>query len=259
MMRSIYTKTLYQKRFFILGWSVGLIALTIFTVLFFPMFTSSDIAKSFDQLPDSMKSIAGDASSFETLENYVTQQVFIGNTLLIILILTIMMFSSLTAGEEQRKTLETQLSLPLRRRNILFHKLLAGLSIIMVAGVAICGSILAGAAIINEPYGTLTAIQQTVVCLLVGVGYGMLAFMLGAWTGRRGVALGIASAVGFASYILHALSTTAAVFGAVDKFTLFYYFQPGSMELIDWTVLLVVPTVLALLAFVGFAKRDLKG
>jgi ABC-2 type transport system permease protein len=259
MMRTLCTKILFQKRFFTVGWSIGLIALIMLTVLFFPSLKTGGIAESFDQMPAAFQSLLGDIASFQTISGYVGQQVYAFRAPMLLLVLSVLLFAGLTAGDEQKKLTETQLSLPIRRSKLLAHKLAAGVLIVITANVAVLVGVVAGVSLIHENYVFGTAVQLTAACTLVVLGYSLIAFLLGAWTGRRGLALGVTAAVTFLSYLINSMATSVDGLEVADKFTLFHYYHANAMADTNWLVLIVVPVLMVVLSFVGFRKRDLSG
>lgn len=258
MMRTILTKTLYQKRFFTLGWGVGLVALIMLTVLFFPSLKTGGIAQSFDQMPAAFQSLLGDMASFQTISGYIGQQVYAFRAPMLLLVMSVLLFAGLTAGDEQKRLTETQLSLPVRRSRLLANKLIAGIIIVVIANVAVLVGAMAAVVLISESYPLSKGIDLTTACTLVVLGYSLIAFLIGSWSGSRGLALGVTAAITFLSYLINSMASSVDGLDVADKFTLFHYYHASAMADTNWLVLAAVPIVLVVLSFVGFRKRDLK-
>lgn len=258
MMRFVLSKILYQKRFFTLGWCIGLVAMMMLTVLFFPSLKTGGIAESFDQMPAAFQSLLGDVASFQTISGYVGQQVYAFRAPMLLLVMSVLLFAGLTAGDEQKKLTETQLSLPLRRSQLLTHKLAAGVLIVVLANAAVLAGVMVAVALINESYALGKGLELAVACTLVVLGYSLVAFCLGAWTGRRGVALGITAAVTFLSYLINSMAANVDGLEVADTFTIFHYYHPGHMAETNWTVLVIIPLILVVVGFLGFRHRDIK-
>ncbi|HSX43927.1 MAG TPA: ABC transporter permease subunit, partial [Candidatus Saccharimonadales bacterium] len=135
--RSIFAKTLYQRRKFILLWFLGLAAMTTLTLSFFPAFKNGELGKTFSNLSPALQKVVGNTDSFRTVGGYIGQQIFSLRIPLLATVLSIILFNGLTAGEERRGLLQTQLSLPLRRASILLQKLLAGIVIMVLASIGV--------------------------------------------------------------------------------------------------------------------------
>lgn len=240
------------------GWSLGLIALITFTIIFFPSLKTGDIATSFANLPESLQSLVGDAAAFQTIEGYISQQVFLLRAPMMLLILTIILFAGLTAGEEQKRLVETQLALPLRRSKLLLHKLLAGLTISAVAAGALLIGIMLGVFFIDESYSITDALPLVAACLLLSLSYALIAFAVGAATGKRGLALGVASGVTLTGFIVNSTASSVEALQTADKFTFLHYYQPTDMAGRDWVVLAIACVAFVIIGFVGFVRRDLQ-
>lgn len=258
-MRSIYTKTLYQKRFFMLGWSLSLVALIAFTIVFFPSLKTGELATSFENLPESLQALAGDAAAFQTIDGYVSQQVFLLRAPMMLLILTIILFAGLTAGEEQKRLVETQLSLPIRRSKLLLQKLLVGLTVSIVTTGSVLLGIMLGVVAIRESYSIMTGLPLAAAALLVSLSYALLAFAIGAATGRRGLALGITSGVTLFGFVINSMAASIESLASLDKLTFLHYYSPSDMSLQNWLILSAICIVFIVIGFVGFVRRDLQG
>jgi len=97
MIRSIYLKTLYQKRWMTFWWAIGVVAMVSFTLLFFPTLKNSSLGETFAQLPPQFAKLAGDALSFTTIQGYVGEQLFGLRLPIMTIILAITLFTGLTA------------------------------------------------------------------------------------------------------------------------------------------------------------------
>src|ERR1051326_2522203 len=113
MMRNIYTKTLYQKRFMIIGWFMATTMITLLTMSVYNSFSNGALGDSLQNLPPALQQIVGDSFSFKTVGGYISQQVFVLRMPVLIIILIIAVLFGIPGGEEQPGLLKTQLSLPI--------------------------------------------------------------------------------------------------------------------------------------------------
>jgi len=97
---------------------------------------------------------------------------------------------------------------------------------------------------------------------LLAVGFGMIALAIGAATGRRGLALGITSALAVLTYLVWALGSSVDALAPVEPLSPFRWFgepQPVSNGT-GWEnvlVLVAIPVVAYVVARVTFERRDL--
>ncbi|MBI3624038.1 hypothetical protein HY218_00190 [Candidatus Saccharibacteria bacterium] len=76
MLKSILTKTLYEKRWMIVGWSLGVAAMALLMMGFYHSFQEGGFDQALQNLPKSLQGLVGNVASLKTVPGYVSQQVF---------------------------------------------------------------------------------------------------------------------------------------------------------------------------------------
>lgn len=257
-MRNFFTKTLLQRRTLTFWWFIGITAMILLTVSFYHSFKDSDIESLFKTLPASVQHLTGTAGSFKTVDGYLRQQVFSLRLPMLTIILAITLLVGISAGDEQKGLLETQLSLPVSRTKLLLQKLLASIVIICIASLgAVVGSVIA-LALLHESLDLVHLLEFTANCVLLSVVYGLIAFAVAAVTGRRGLAIGIGSGVAFGSYLLDSMAPSVSFLGGVDKLLFFHYYQNDPLVWRNIIVLLATCLILLVISFIGFNGRDIR-
>ncbi|HSE45585.1 MAG TPA: hypothetical protein VLA89_09705, partial [Gemmatimonadales bacterium] len=110
--------------------------------------------------------------------------------------------------------------------------------------------------------GVDALLATTIGLILLGLDFGLLALAVGATTGSRGAALGVAGALAAASYIIGSLALTVHWMHALRYASLFYW-SVGHQQLTQGLslsaplVLLGSGAVLGALAVTGFQRVDL--
>lgn len=257
-MHNFFFKTLYQKRLLLLWWFIGITAVTLLTVSFYHSFRNTDIDQVFKSLPPAVQHIAGNVSSFKTVEGYLRQQIFTLRMPLLLIILSISLLVSLTGGDEQKGLLETQLSFPVSRTGLLLQKLAAALVVIILASLGGIAGIAIGFTLLHESFNILHVLEFTLNCIAVSLVYGLIAFMLAAATGRRALALGIGSGFAFASYLIDSMAPSVSFLEKADKLIFFHYYQNDPFAWRNVLLLGVTVIVLIVIACIGFNRRDIK-
>ena len=109
------------------------------------------------------------------------------------LLLTIGYGAAALAGQDEDGTLALIAALPVRRRTIIFQKAwaMAVQALLLAATVTVCVFIGRGFQL-TVSAGNTVAISAAL--MLMGLDFGLITMAIGAATGRRGTALGIASA-----------------------------------------------------------------
>ena len=259
MLSSILFKTVYEKRWMMLGWSLGAIALVVMTVTLFPTFKES--FGSLKDVPESLKSLIGDAAAYSTIKGYVNLQVFQQMPFMTI-ILSVILFSGLIAGEEGEGILQTQLVQPISRSSLFIQKLIAGSIIVCVVTLAILVGTIFSITLIHEPIAFDSMLAATFACWIIAMVFGVLAYTLGTITGKRGLSGGIVGAFAFTSYLITGLSGGVDKLKLIEKASPFHYYNsPSILENgIKWPhigILMAVMAVLLIISIIIFEKRDI--
>jgi ABC-2 type transport system permease protein len=258
MFRNIFLKTLYTKRWMTLAWSLGLAAFVILTMLIFPTF--KEVGQSFKDVPDSLKSFLGDAEAYSTIAGFADVQV-VTQYVFMTLILGIVLFTGLLAGEEGNGTLQTLLVQPVRRVRVYVEKLLAGMAVLLMVCAAITFSIVLGGALVGESVSLGRILEATLAMWLITMVFSSWSYALGAAFGRRGLVGGLAGVLAFASFMITSLAEGVKSLRTADNFSPFHYYnKPGILAHgVDWGDLAVLAILIALpliAAAYVFVKRD---
>ncbi len=259
MFRSIFTKTLYGKRWTTVAWALGLGALVVFTMLFFPTF--QEVGQSFKDVPESLKAFLGDATTYSSIAGFTDLQIF-NQYVFMTLVLGVVLFTGLLAGEEGSGTLQILLVQPVSRTRVYWEKVLAGMVVIAAVSLAISFSAWLGAVIVGETLRLDRLATATVGVWLITMVFSSIGYALGAVWGRRGLAGALAGVLAFVAYLVSSLAESVESLQAADKLSPFHYFnRPGILSHgVDWSdfALLAVLTIVPLLvAHVLFVRRDI--
>lgn len=259
MFSNIFLKTLYTKRWSTLAWAVGLGALIVFTMSFFPTF--KEVGQSFNDVPESLRSFLGDATAYSTIAGFADLQI-ISQYVFMTLIMGILLLTGLLAGEEGNGTLQSLLVHPVSRGKVYVQKLLAGAVLVGAVCAVISLSVLIGALLVHESIGLAHLAEAALAMWLVTMLFSSWGYALGAAMGRRAVAGVLAGALAFVTYLVTSLAESVKALRVVDKFSPFHYFNhPGilahGLEWSDMAILGVITLLPLIVAYFIFTKRDI--
>lgn len=258
-MHNFFLKTLYQKRFSLLWWGVGIAFVTFVTVAVYDSFKATDFDQLLKNLPPALQKIAGNADAFKTVDGYLTQQIYTLRLPLLTIILAISMLVSISAGDEQKGLLETQLSLPVSRTGLLLQKLAAAFVIIFATPfVAATLAITFSLRMLGESFNLVHVLQYNLNCIALALVYGMVAFAFASTTGPRALSLGIASGFAFISYLINSMAPSVTMLETLDKATFFHYYRNDPFSLSNFAVLVTAVLVLIAISIIGFNRRDIR-
>jgi ABC-2 type transport system permease protein len=256
---------LWQRRWFILWWSLGITAFVVLNLSFYPSFKDRAVQlnESFANLPEGVVDLFSDTGDFLSPVGYLSSQIYYLLLPLLFSVAAIGLGGSLLAREERQGTLELLLARPVSRTKLLLAKMLCGLISMLLIGAVVT---LAAALLIKTlDFGVSMRFVAltTIVALLLSLVFGALAFALTAM-GRmaRIASLGVASLVGFAGYLLTSLSGTIHWLEWPARLLPYYYYHPSGIlqGRPNWPGIIGLAAallVLAVIAWAGFRRRDI--
>jgi ABC-2 type transport system permease protein len=164
----------------------------------------------------------------------------------------------LSAGDESRGLVEQQLSLPVSRTGVLLQKIAAALVVIVVATFGAAVGILLSLLFLHERESFGLILEYTLSCAALSFVYGLVGFFVASLTGRHGLAIGVASAFAFLSYLINSLAPAVSSLEAVDKLTFFHLYQLNPFSWDRFIGLLATAAVLTILSVLAFNRRDIR-
>lgn len=261
MLRSIFSKSLYERRFSIFIWFAIILFFSFLVVVLFPVFRDS-FGASLKDVPESMKNLIGSAADYQTLTGYIDIQV-INQMVFMTIIYAVILASGLLGGDESKGTLHTLLALPVRRSQVYLQK--AGALLVILACITIPAIVLGcyiGSLFVHESIPMLRLLEASFGAWLVTAFFGILTYSVSSITGSRGIAGGLIGLFAFATYMITSLAATVEGLKTVNYLSPFHYFNsPSIMKhgLDSGNTLFFVATMLLLLV-VGlgiFIRRDI--
>ncbi|MBI4034468.1 ABC transporter permease subunit [Candidatus Saccharibacteria bacterium] len=264
MMMAIVKWTLWQRRWAIFWWSLGIAVLIVLNIGLYPSFhDQSALNQQLQSLPEAARSLFSDTSDFFSPQGYLSSQIFYLMLPLLLGILTIGLGSSLVAKEEDSGTLELLLSRPVSRGKLLAAKAFSGLLIaLIVAAVALISSLVMAKAVnIGVPLPNI--VMATATTAVLAILFGALALTI-TTLGRsaRLASLGLTALVALGSYIVTSLSNIAGWLDWPSRLLPYHYFKPGDILYgqYHWPNLIGLLAAVAVLMFIAwraFRRRDL--
>lgn len=263
MMRNVFTKTLYDLRWTVLSFSVGLAALGFFVLFIYPSFAAANEEMFSGLAGQTAKAILGDTALAGTVEGYLNLQMFPFQPLFLAVFL-IIVTSSAIAGEEGNKTLGVLMSRPVSRWSVLTQKAMAYL----LSMVAIMAAMAVGAVVGAIVAGVDIAYDMLAWSVLTTIPYGtwLLGFGLfcSALFRSRMVAALIATGVVVFTYMLNSLTEFVPNLKVYNQvFPMYYYAwgDPllGALNMLHVAILVGSGVLFYFFAIVAFQRREVLG
>ena len=262
-MRAIIRWTLWQRRWSVLWWSIGIVSLAALTLGFYPTIhdQAAQLNKSFGGLSNSTLALFGGTDFFSPV-GYLNSQLIYLMLPLLLTILGIGLGSSLIGREESDSTIELLLARPISRTKLLLAKALAGgLNILIVTAIGSAAIILLAQAVhLGIPLGNIAA--ACFACFMLVLTFSALAFLLAA-TGRgRAAALGVTVVYALGGYIVGSLAATVHWLKTPSLVFPYHYYQSADIlrGTFDWSSIVFFAAFTLgclLLAWLSFRRRDI--
>jgi len=262
MLRSVFSKTLWEQRRGIIGWSSGIAAVGVLHASFYPSMANPDMAAAIEAFPDGMLEALGftDITSSAGYLGGATYGI-LGPVLIIIFASTF--GARAIAGEEEAGRLDVLLAHPVARWSVLVQRAGALVVAVAIAGIAVFAVMTAAAGPAQyAQIGVANLAAATVQLVLLGCFFGALAFSVGAITGRRSFALATVVAVAILTYFANTLGPSVDALAWSRDLSPFRYYS-GSQPLVngwpaaDGLVLFLVGAAFVAVGVLGFSRRDL--
>ncbi len=260
MLSSITLKTVFEKRWSMAVWFIGLFATTVLIMLIFPTLRDT-LGKALNDVPDSIKGILGDAQTYQRINGFIDIQV-LAQMVFMTIIYGVILFTGVLAGDENDGTLQTLLAHPVSRTRVYVEKLAGASLLLAIVNSSVFFGILIGAQIIGESVDVVRVALACVMLYLVTFVFGVIGFAIGAVTGKRGFAGAIAGALAFFSYLITNLAPTVKMLEGVNKFSPYEYFNKptildNGVQASDFMILVLISLTCIAVGYVGFTKRDI--
>lgn len=262
MFSSLYLKTLHGLRWQILGWGLGVMFIVFVTVALYNSFTQTGFEEVIDTLPEQMRGLLGSADNYKSVAGYLAQQIFGLKVVMFLVVMTVILFISVSASEEDDGRLQTLLTLPITRTKAYFHKWLAILTANAIVVLLMLVALYAGLALIHKEADAIRVWQSAGSLWLAITTVGLVGFSLAMFTGKK--SLSIALAAGYALFCIIMSSLAPAVEGLqeVDKLSLLHYYNNPQimqygLDMSHIATLALVLVGLTLIGWVGFTKRNI--
>lgn len=256
----VLTGAVREQRRSLILWSIALSAVSTMYIAFYPAIGGEGMDEMIASMPEDLVVALG----YDTLGSaagYITSTVYglLGPVLL--LVFAIGTGSRLIAGEEEGGTLELELTAPVERRRVFTERLVAlWLDVLVLVGVLTAVSYALIVAFDLEVGFTFLLAGAAGLYLMV-TGMGTVALAVGAITGRRAVALGVAAAFAATAFIFDAIGPVADLgwMTAISPFSWYLENDPltNGFDVRGLLLLAMIPIVFGAAGLVRFDRRDL--
>ncbi len=263
MPRSIAAAALRERRSGLVGWILGALAATSIVVLAYTLVRGSEAVRNLlARFPPQLMAMFGaDPDLLTTAGGFVQAQLYGFVAPLILLAFAIDLGASATTAEEDNRTADLLLALPVRRERVIFEKSVALAVLLLSVVLASAAALIVFNAAAELGLSLRGIVAANVGLLLLVLLHGFLALSVGAATGNRALAAATAATVAVGSFLLQGFAPFNSTVKSVAAFTPYdWYFR--KMPLLNGfsnghTLLAVAAGLILAGAMLGFRRRDL--
>ena len=261
MIAPVMVRWLRTQRAGLLGWSIGLAAVSTMYLAFY-----SSVALDRELLDQYMAAFPPELMSALGFDDISSPAGYAQSTVYNLLGLILILIAGMTrgvraiAGDEQTGSLETEVTAAVDRREVYTGRAFGVIGFVVVLGLVV-GAVtvlINGPAGLDLPVGNIAA--GVAALTLLGVVHALIALAVGAATGRPAIALGATIVVAVLGYFAHNLGPM--IVEGIERFSPFGWAY-GNTPLasgVDWGglgALLALGAVVFVGGLLTFPRRDL--
>lgn len=261
--RELLTRAFAAVRRSAVWWGIGIVALGLLTVAFWPSLEDSDALANLEDMSEGLLDALG-ASNIATPAGYLDGQMYALMLPLLLSGLAIANVSALTSGDEAAGRLEFLHALPVSRRSIWLSRFAAAIAALAAVSIAVAVVMsLSLAPFSLDEVSVSRIVTATAACALLAAFHGSVAYLLGGLGAARGRAVGVAVLVLVAGYAVNFLFPLADSLSGARKASPWYW-AIGDQPVTDgvnpgWLLLLLAVTVaLVWLGTNAVERRDIQ-
>jgi beta-exotoxin I transport system permease protein len=267
-MYPIARHTLRKRRTGLLWWSLGVAGLAALLAAAYPTVRGNiQLDATFADLSPGVKALLGlgDGAGLTSPVGYLNSQYFANLLPIMVLIFGVGVAAWTVAGDENAGTLELLLANPISRVRVALERIAALVMLLtaLAAVSAVTLGLLAPSTGLDAGMPTTRMIAATVGAALLALVFAALAFAVGAATGSRPAALGVASGVAVLGYVIEGLADQVPVLRRVQAVNPWHWLLGEDplrhgLSWHGWLLPLAASTVLITIGILAFARRDLR-
>lgn len=225
----LFRRAIADRRRWLIGWSIGITAFVVINIAFWPSFRdqSDELNDMIEQMPESIRALFGMGEGVDPFSpvGYLSAQVYAFALPLLLLIAGIGAVASI-AGDEERGLLETTFTLPITRRRVLFERWAATVLLTTILSAVGLVSTVVSARVVDLDVGIAAMVWASLGVTVLTWAVSGLGLVVGAATGRRGLAITVAAVIAVASYLITSLADAGIdVFETLEPLSVFTHYD----------------------------------
>ncbi len=260
-LRSVFAKTVHERRHGLVWWNVGIALMTIATMSVWPS-VRDEYAKLVQNYPQALLAFFGiDKAGLGTAAGYLQAELFSFMVPLAFIAYMIAASSAAIAGEEEAGTLELLLAQPVSRRRVATQKYLGLCASLAVIAAGFAAVVVVFTHVFDLRVQAVNVGAATLSAYLLAALFGAVALLAGCITRHRAFAAGLTAGAAAAAYLL---SSLGALVEGVKRFrpaSPFWWYSGHDplnhgIEPLHLALTLALTLACFVAALVAFERRD---
>jgi ABC-2 type transport system permease protein len=203
MFANLFLKGLRDQRRALLGWSIGVVLLVLLEAALWPSVRDMpDLTQFLASYPEEFRELFN-LEDFGTGTGFMNAELFSAMLPVLLIIFAIGRGARMVAGEEEAGTLDVLLVTPVSAIRLVLQQAAVLATALGTLGAVLYVTMLGSSIAFGLGIGAADLAGATLAVVLLGLEFGWLALAVGAATGRRAVAIGVASTAAVAAYFLY--------------------------------------------------------
>ena len=266
LLRNLFVKSLLDHRRGLAWWVLGVVLLSAAMTSFYPSISTNDAVKDYvDSFDPDLLALFGFTELLDITSGpgYLNAEMFSFMVPVLVIIFAVSLGAAAIAGEEDKRTMELLLTEPVSRSRVLLEKYAFLLAANAMLAVVVWLSLAIGAVAVGMDISMFKLAEATISSALLGLTFGSLAFAIGAFTGNRGLSLGVSAGTAAATYVINTLASIVDVLEPAKWLSPFFYYNGNvpilnGLDPLHLSLLLLVIAVPAVAGYLAFLRRDLR-
>jgi|GEM_PF-329748 len=263
----LFTRILKDKKVSLLAYTLGAVATVEMYIALFPA-----LKKQSEQLNQLLAAYPkgfleafgfnGTVALFSKVESYMSTEYFTFFWPIMVVTLVVAFANLMIVAEIEKGTIELTLSQPISRIHLFLIRYFAGVTYLTLFTVVSVFSIIPISKLNNVRYAWASYPKTFGISLLFGLAIFSMATFFSAVFSEKGRATACSAALLIVMYLMNIVGTLKESLHIVQKFSVFYYFNPatvfGNNEIVQYSipVFLGIIIVFTGLAAFWFNRRD---
>ncbi len=262
MTGSVYSKWLWDSRRSLLGWTIAIVVVGCGYAAFWPTMNDPMFTELIENYPSGLLE-AINYTSITTPAGYLSATVYGLVVAVLMTVFAIAAGTRIIAGEEEAGILDLTLAQPVSRPTVALQRFAAlATAVLVMVGVFLLAMLAIAAPAQFDTIPVVNFVAMHLHLWAFTVMFGALAFAIGAATGRRSLAWGVAGGVAVLAYAASGIIPQAEGLEWVRDYSAFTWLNgntPLSNGADPAQVLLMVAVSAAFIAIgvVAFTRRDI--